>query len=507
MHCLCVATAISCAISGLSCSRRESPELQAIDISAGVDRTCAVSTTGKAFCWNIGDTSGDGASSDKVFIAKPVDGLDSDVVSIAVGESHACALLSTWGSRWRGHSVMCWGSNKYGQIGDGSYIDRSEPTQVLGLQSGVAAITAGDVHSCAATTDADVLCWGGNDFNQIDVIPQNTPAPTLVPRPENGATSVSASRSFTCALSPIGKAYCWGSTMADFYPGGSANSQDFAARRFTPTLVPDFDNSIVANSLSSGQYHGCALDSAGTAKCWGSSNSFKQVGDAAPFSAYNRSEVVKLADNVAAVKAGGDSTCVLTVDGEVKCRGFLVYGPKPRDEDARSLKSIPELGTNNASLAIGKSHICTIKSDRSVVCCAASLNDGVKMSCANVIVVQTGKDCPSCATTAESKLADAESQSDARPTGDIAEAFGAAAKRKCLSDRFGPSREGDAPVYCSRECEAFSAFLTHPKLVGLEGLKTLLGFLVNTSASSEMGMIARYAITTLEAEDHETDTE
>jgi hypothetical protein len=83
-------------------------------------------------------------------------------VAMAGGAYHTCALTT-------GGGVQCWGNNHSGEVGDGTTTQRSTPTAVLGLGSGVAAIGVGSQHSCALTTGGTVLCWGWNYFGELGI--------------------------------------------------------------------------------------------------------------------------------------------------------------------------------------------------------------------------------------------------------------------------------------------------------------------------------------------------
>jgi alpha-tubulin suppressor-like RCC1 family protein len=201
---------------------------------------CALLATGDLYCWgsNLSGESGVDTApllnvSTPTQVTIPGAG---KIVSVATGATFTCA---TDGSKGTGQ-VYCWGSNDYGQLGDGGYSGEGNavPTAVQGIMNNgatvaAAGLTAGDTHACAWLADGTAMCWGCNDYGQLgtgkyDDEPQATPVVTggkLV-------ASMSASTDHTCALYTDGTISCWGSS----YYGQVGNGKN--ASFPTPTPVP-----------------------------------------------------------------------------------------------------------------------------------------------------------------------------------------------------------------------------------------------------------------------------
>jgi alpha-tubulin suppressor-like RCC1 family protein len=135
---------------------------QFISIAAGFGTTCAVDTRRRAWCWGsdaYGEV-GDGESSQSHDSPVAVAG-GRTVSAVAPGGEHACAL-DLQGKAW------CWGRDYGGQVGDGAanVADKTVPVPVSGGRA-LAAITAGTVHSCALDDSATAWCWGVDENGQI----------------------------------------------------------------------------------------------------------------------------------------------------------------------------------------------------------------------------------------------------------------------------------------------------------------------------------------------------
>jgi alpha-tubulin suppressor-like RCC1 family protein len=226
-------------------------------ITASVQYSCALTSGGGVKCWG-GNASGQLGDNSTTTRLTPVNvsGLTSGVIQIAAGGQHTCALTS-------GGGVKCWGDNSYGQLGDNSTTTRLTPVNVAGLTTGVAKIVAGNYHTCALTAGGGVKCWGGNSYGQVgDNSTTTRLTPVDVSGLASGVTQITTMAYHNCALGSGGGVKCWGDNASGELGDNSTTN------RLTPGDVSGLTSG--ATLISAGNYHTCALTSGGGVKCWGS---------------------------------------------------------------------------------------------------------------------------------------------------------------------------------------------------------------------------------------------
>ncbi len=144
-------------------------------IDAGSDHTCAVLLSGEIVCWGFNGNGqvGDGTRINR-YSPVAVNGLSREAIAVAAGYEHTCSLM-------KDGSVECWGKNDVGQLGDGTMRDSTSPVKVIGIFQKVISISAGAVHTCALKEDGNVICWGSNEYGEIgDGTKENRSSPVDV---------------------------------------------------------------------------------------------------------------------------------------------------------------------------------------------------------------------------------------------------------------------------------------------------------------------------------------
>ena len=345
---------------------------QAVAITAGFQHTCALLAVGTARCWGTNDSSqlGDNSTSDRhtpVLVQNLV-----NAAAITAGTNHTCALMVDGSAR-------CWGVNRSGQLGIGTAGGRAfTPVTVSSSLGTAVAISAGDAHTCALIADGSSKCWGSDSFGQLgdgDLVIDGVgeaPTPVLGIVGTFTAQDIAAGRDHTCAVRANGTVACWGANDA-----GQIGNGTTGGTRLAPVNVPDLTNVV---AIAAGEAHTCAVLATGAARCWGL-NSSGQLGDGTVTTRSRPTDVNNLG-RVVAIAAGGtlgtSHTCALLVDGSVFCWGANGSGQLGTGDTTPRSVPVHVSGLFGAvAIALGESHSCALVANGAVSCWGS---DGVTSS-------------------------------------------------------------------------------------------------------------------------------
>ncbi|MEM9889276.1 MAG: RCC1 repeat-containing protein [Actinomycetota bacterium] len=350
------------------------------EVATGSEHTCVVLDTGRVNCWGA---NGDGqlaaweiaTSATPIVAPYELDG----VKDVAVGGAHTCVLSTV-------NRVACWGANGDGQLGDGSAVDRSLQVAVAGVGGAdeltdIKQLVVGRDHSCALTTAGRVRCWGSNFFGQLgDGTTTDAPAPVGVLTPTgtgelSGIKQLSAGAYHTCAALTNGRLHCWGADFADqLGASGSGN-------RSLPTAVVGADGTselLGVAEVEAGGFHTCVLGNGGSVSCWGS-NIFGQIGDGTDDDATTPTPVLSAngdtLDDAVELSVGEFHACVLRQGGVVACWGGNFFGQlgDTTITDRSGAVTVKGVGgaaslTGAVDVLAGGSHTCAVTSTDRLVC-------------------------------------------------------------------------------------------------------------------------------------------
>ncbi|PID01467.1 hypothetical protein CSV67_14050 [Sporosarcina sp. P2] len=125
-------------------------------VVAGKDHSVVLKKDGTVWAWgrNTYGQLGNGETADYNVIPKQVLGL-SEIIEIAAGDNHTLALKQDR------TSLLAWGRNISGQLGDGGYENKLTPFLVKGVNN-IRSVAAGDNHTIVVKDDSTVWQWGRN---------------------------------------------------------------------------------------------------------------------------------------------------------------------------------------------------------------------------------------------------------------------------------------------------------------------------------------------------------
>lgn len=251
---------------------------------------------------------------------------------------------------------MCWGGGSSGKLGNGSSTSTALPVQVIGLESGVVDVQAGQSHTCALTADGIMKCWGGNFSGQLGTGDKTSSlVPVPVPSLGSNVASIAVGYNHSCAVTRAGAAYCWGFNMYGQLGNGSTSTTGI----LNPGVVIGLSSGV--SSIATGGEHTCAKMTDATLRCWGN-NSTGAVGDGSWTTRTSPVNVSGFSAAVTSVAAGRYHTCATDASGKAYCWGN--GGPGSLGNGSTQHRRTPTLvsGITTGATAIdgGINHSCAI---------------------------------------------------------------------------------------------------------------------------------------------------
>jgi hypothetical protein len=337
----------------------------------------------------------------------------SNIVQVAPGYHHACALLKSG-------SVWCWGSDIYGAVGgdpagdstcgsgDGVKAGPCQPTarEVTGLP-GIAQISAGQDVTCAVDGTGGVWCWGNNvngalghspslDMTNDAGVPYNN-----VPVRVSGISAAEiGAGTATCARTSAGQVWCW----------GAVNTYVNSGLPVGPTPVQVAGLPTIASLAQQSDANGtlCALGADRTIWCWGDNAHGERLGASPGAPAAQIAGTAGTLGNIeTAVVSADDSICVLMEgNGGVWCWGQNAYGGFGNGTLGTFGGSFHTPAQTQAGPFLQRTDSCALSSAGAVSCWAANYDGmvGDGTGATTTAGLPTGTSCINAAICAPSPI-------------------------------------------------------------------------------------------------------
>ena len=279
-----------------------------IAIDAGYGQSIALKADGTVWTWgsdNSGELGDDLTSANKSTPVQ-VTGFYRNIVAIAAGSYH-CLALDSNGQVWS------WGNDGNGQLGDDTAIANKYTPVLAGSGTYCRAIGAGGYHSLAVTYYGSVVAWGWNGYGQLGNNSTTTSATVVNVSGLTDVWQVTGGWGHSLALKADGDVCSWGLDSS----GGLGDDATFLNKS---SPVPITGAGVFAViSIAGGQYHSLCAKVFTLDYSWGGDLG-GQLGDNATLTNRATPQAIANVSNLKQVSAGGDFgdlSVGLCVDGTV----------------------------------------------------------------------------------------------------------------------------------------------------------------------------------------------
>lgn len=291
------------------------------------DHTCVTDAAGAAWCWgsNTAGQLGDGTYENRSVPVRVA--TSKSFVAVVTGSEHTCGLTSVGD----GGEIWCWGYNWSGQLGDGTVSNRRSTPVKVQLAGGAAftAITAGANSTCGRTGAETWYCWGLNNLGQLGDGTLNSSAiPVAVAgsfeQIDLGEVHACGRTAYNAVDQTGGEVRCWGDPGVGALGDGRLTA---TVAQLTPVPVRGGSGYV---DVQAGYYRTCGVRGDNTVWCWGYNN----AGQLGIVSKENRAEPTlipftgrRLVVSGTNTWGSGQTTCGQTLTSrQVHCWGANLSG-------------------------------------------------------------------------------------------------------------------------------------------------------------------------------------
>jgi VCBS repeat-containing protein len=319
-------------------------------IASGYNHGLALRTDGTLLAWGlnndgeIGDTTTINRSR-AVFVLVSTN-IFTNLISMSAGQAHSLAISNG--------TVWAWGAGGSGRLGDGTTVGKTSPVKISSMTN-VVKVAAGALHSLALKTNGTVWAWGNNGQGRLgNGNGVNQSSPVAVNLSTNFITAIAAGGSHSLALQSNLVVWAWGNNAAGQVGCGNTTHQT--------NPVPILTN---FTAIAAGDTHSLGLSN-GFVYAWGDGGNGR-LGNGTNL---NRTTAVKVLSlsNIVAIAAGVSHSVALGSNGTVWTWGANTYGQLGNTNLSDQFTPSPVLDVDDIiAIAAGEQHTFALKSDGTIL--------------------------------------------------------------------------------------------------------------------------------------------